>query len=258
MKLTVEQWNVLTAEEKELRADEMPQELKGKDDQRLSPEEAQKLRNDIKTLTEQLGNLQHEKSGLYANLKEEQELRRELRDKVKELEDAAGSKGGGDDDPYLTTEKAKKLLADQAKKTDEKVNEVRSEFAKERELTDERRMKTREDLPIPYEDAIKVFAQMAKGNPVYWKQVQDAANTPGGKPAELAYKIAIREHPDFLKKIKDQEREGLISDLEKGGKIKKLPGGGAGGAGKPKVEDMTIEEVMEMSDADWEKAARGK
>ena len=53
MSMTVEQWNNLTAEEKELRAEEMPQEMKGKSGV-PGTEDLVKLQGSVNKLTEQL------------------------------------------------------------------------------------------------------------------------------------------------------------------------------------------------------------
>lgn len=247
--LTVEQWNALTEEEQITRADEMPQKLKGAGQQ----SEETKLQERIKGLEEQIETLTHEKSGIYYDLKDRDAKVKELNQEIAELKSKAES---GALEDYPTTTKVKEMVQSQVKELNKRLDTLRDETTKERYKRDEERMLQREDLPIPYEEAIKVFAQLTKTNPTYWRQVKDEADAPGGKPAELAYDIATRKHPDFVKRIEQMTRENLVKDISKGG-IKKLPAGGAG-AGKKPVEDMSIDEIMGMSDKDWEKAAKGK
>jgi len=180
-----------------------------------------------------------------------------LQEKIKTLE-AGGGGAMGDDDDFLTLGKAKTLLKTAEQNTQKAVEGIRGDFARERELVDERRMKGLKDLPIPYADAIKVFVSLAKVNPAFYRQVQDEASQAGGRPAELAYKIAIREHPEFVQKIKELGANDLITNLNKAGKGPKgLPGSG-GHSGPKDVNDMSIEELINMDDATWEKHAKGE
>ena len=249
--LTQEQWDALTPEEQAARVEEKPS---GTNDGGGSSE-VEKLTNSVKELTEKVENLQREKSGIYGDYKEQKEANKQLKAKVDELEEKLSSGGEGDSDLYLTVNKAKTMLANSEKKIDEAKTELRGEFAAERERVDERRMKERKDLPIPYEEAIKVWAKMAKDDPSLYRQVKDEGMKPGGRPAELAYKIAIREHPEFVKRIKESTREEVVKNLNKTG-AKRLPGGAAGG--QRDYNDMSIEDLMKLDDKTLDALARGE
>jgi len=263
MVLTTDQWNALSAEEQVLQADDMPQELKGKGNQQPTVEDVKKLTDQVKGLTTKLEaavkateDSQRANSGIYGDLKKEREIRQKLTEKVEELE-AAGGGGGGEGDTYLTTASAKKLLDDAKKDMSKQIESIRDESAKERETADESRMKEMKDLPIPYLDAVKVFEQMAKSNHALYKQYVDECNRPGGKPAELAYKITLRDHPEFVALLDKKTREGIIKDITKTGKIPKLPSGGAGG-GTVDYDAMSPDELVKLPDDVLGKLAKGE
>lgn len=257
--MKIEDWNKLNEDQqKVVPEDEIPQAItdQRKNIPQLSPEEIKGLRDSITTLTENLETLRSEKSGIYADLKAERKIVKDLGEKIKTLEAGGGTVGADDD--FLTIGKAKKLVTDAQKEGDKKVEGLRSEFAQERELSDERRMKGRTDLPIPYSDAIKVFVGLAKNDPSFYEQVRNEASKPGGRPAELAYKIALREHPDFVQKVKELGAQEVITNLGKAGRLpKNLPAGGAG-SGAKKIEEMSIDEIMNLPEAEWEKYAKGE
>ena len=253
MGLTQEEWDGLTPEEQGTRQDEKPQPAgKEPDDQTVS-----ELNKSVKNLKDQLDSLQNEKQGIYRDLKQERELRRQMEATVQELQ----SRGKVDefdinklaDDEYLTAGQVKKLIAGLQGNAQNNENAQLQARSRENYANDEERLieasKTVSDeYPVPYTEAVKEFEQMAKKNPVYWKTVHEESIRSGGKPAEVAYKIALTSKT-FLSKIRASTRESLLSELEKEGQIKprKLP---SGGAGKPELNaaNLSEEDLLSLSD----------
>lgn len=253
----MEDWSKLNSDQQKLVAEnEIPQAiLDQRKDSQLSPEEIRGLRDSIVTLSGDLESLKTEKTGIYTDLKAARKIIKDLNEKVTSLEAGGGSLG--DDSDFPNVGKVKALIADVTKVSNEKVDGIRNDMARERESTDDRRMKGRTDLPIPYVDAIKIFAGLAKLNPEFYEQVRRESARPGGRPAELAYKIALREHPEFVQKVKELGADEVITNLSNAGKIKKLPAGGAGSGAKD-ANEMSFEEIMALSDDEWNKLAKGE
>lgn len=251
--MTQEQWDALTDEDKLSRADEKPQDGGQQTDTQKLQTDLDGLKTQLTEAKEQLDGAQREKSGIYHDLKSEREAVKGLKDKIAEFE----AKIEGDDDTYMTSNKAKDMVEKLGKDVKGEVGKIRTEFMQERELMDERRMKARTDLKVPYDEAVKSFVKLCKTDKSYYTQVQAEAARPGGTPAELVYKLAITNDPEFIKQIEKNARDGVINDLNKGGKHRKLPAGGGGG-GKPDYASMSMEDMSKLDDATLDKLARGE
>lgn len=257
-RMKIEDWNKLNSDQQKLVAEEeIPQTIidRRKNIPQLTAEEIQGLKTSITDLTTQLGDLKTEKTGIYTDLKKARDIIKDLNEKVKTLEAGGGGAPGADED-FPTIAKTRALIVEGIKELKQETIDLRTDVARDRELVDERVMKARTDLPIPYSDAIKVFVVLAKANPTFYKQVQEEGSIPGGRPAHLAYKIALREHPEFVQKVKELGAQEIIANLTKIGKLPKvLPAGGAGG-GEPDVNEMSIEQLMALPDDKLDKIAK--
>src|SRR3990167_5608112 len=90
-KLSQEAWDTLTLEEQGARQDEKPDTTPaGKDPEEQTNAE---LNKNVKELKQQLDSLQNEKQGIYRDLKQERETRRQLEATLSELQ----SRGKGDE-----------------------------------------------------------------------------------------------------------------------------------------------------------------
>ena len=256
-KLAQTEWDALSDEDKALRQDEKPDEVQGPTSPTPTVEE---LGTQVKDLTDKLNNLTQERDGVIGDLRSERELRQSLDATVKQLQQQTAARSddplaGKSDEDYLTVADVKKILA-QANKTagesrTQDENATNQRRSQENYAGDESRVTDKKDLEVPYKDAIKEFNTMAKANPALWQTVHLESIRVGGKPAELAYTIALTS-PTFVSRIKTKEREALILKLENEGKLpKKLPPGGPG-AGPIDASVMSEEQLLNLSDAQLE------
>lgn len=194
--------------------------------------------------------------GIQGELRQTREQLREmkeLQDKLKDKADDAGIEIP--DDEYLVGKQIKELI----KKIDDKYekqrkddfNLSRSIRAKERLEDDEDRMLNKKDLEIPFKEAMDKFLELVKEDETLFEQVNREANRPGGKPAQLAYKIALREHPELVNKIKQKSREEIVDKIARGEEMPRRLSGGGGG-GKLDYSKMTNDELSKLSDAEFE------
>ena len=198
--------------------------------------------------------------GIHNELRMTREELKELKsmqDKVRDKAEEAGIEIP--DDEYLTGKQIKEII----KKIDAKYEKLRKDDynlsmtnrAKERLADDEDRMSSKKDLEIPYEEAMDKFLELAKEDETLFEQVNREANRPGGKPAQLAYKIALREHPELVNKIKQKSREEIVDKIARGEDIPKRLSGGGGG-GKLDYSRMTTQELSKLSDKEIKTALR--
>src|SRR3990167_11456286 len=247
------QWDALSDEEKELRADEKPEPEGVKPEEKTIDE----LTRSIKDLKIQLDSLQNEKQGIYRDLRQERDTRQQLEAALGEMQ-----RRGGDeidinalaDDDNITAGQVKKLIAGLQNNAQHAENLGMKQRSAENYSNDEERLHElskagTDEYPISYVDAIKEFEQMAKKNLAYWTAVQQESLRVNGRPAEIAYRIALTSKT-FLSKIRAAERESILSKLETEGQIKprKLP---SGGSGKAEINPSTIseEDLLKLSES---------
>lgn len=234
MTISIEQWDALSYDEQQLRQDERPEaaSMKAAPSQNSSVED---LSKQVKELSDKLAAVENEKKGIFNDLKSERELRQALAAKVDELNQVRRQEGQFDinsikDDEYLTGSDLKKIINQLQQEGNQASAKDRKAMAKQNYVADEDRMikETKalsDDFPIPYDEAIKEFYVLAQKSPSYWNAVNSEALLRNGKPAEVAYKLALTS-PKFIGKIKAGAREALIRELENKGDLpKKLPSG---------------------------------
>lgn len=231
-------------------------------------QELEKLQKELEALREEKASIEKEKKGIYSDYKKEQEKRRqaeasleERERKLKEEEKSDIFENLGDED-YITGKQLKKLTNALSVRERNRVMADLKMRADERVASDEARMQEicevkSEKFPVPYDDAINAFIELAEKDPTLWTQYDQAKFKPGGRPAELAYKIALREHPKYQKLTEEKTRERLIEEMEKNGESPKKLKSGGGGAGK-RLEDMTDQEISNLSDDELDKLSRQK
>lgn len=227
-------------------------------------EEAQKR---IKELEEKAASLETEKKGIYSDFKKERETRQKLEQQTLEEKERMLRRESGEDefgeigdDDFITGKHLKKLISGLNGRDKKRAIQEMENRANERVAVDEDRMSNLceakpDKYPIPYEEAIDAFKELAEKDPTLWAKYDRARFRPGGKPAELAYKIALREHPKFKDQSEKTVREKLLDELEeKGKRPPKLKAGGSGG--KTRLEDMTDEEIANLTDDELERYSR--
>ena len=213
--------------------------------------ELETLTKSITDLNSRIKELEHESSGKEADLREERRLRQQLEDKIKQAEGKVDELGLGDlkDDDYLTAGAFKKALLGLTKVMDQGRKNEQRQRAEERMADDESRMMGRADLDVPYEEALDEFKRLTKQDPSLWEDVNREANRPGGRPAEKAYKIALRESPKYRGLERKKGREEIVKQIDETGKVPSLKGGGGGDRPKD-LSKMTDEDISKLSDAD--------
>ena len=253
--LSQEAWDALSAEEQATRQDEKPVASGAGEPDSKTVEE---LTTSVKDLKTQLDSLQNEKQGIYRDLKGEREVRQQLEATLQELQ----NKGKGDefdlealaDEEYLTAGQVKKIMAKLKNTANNDTAADNKRKSGENYAADEERMiestkAATDDFPVPYEEAIKEFQEMAKSKPAFWRTVHEESLRANGKPAEVAYKIALTSKK-FMDKVRVSAREKLLKELEDQGQIKprKLP---SGGPGKTEINaaNLSEEDLLGLSDA---------
>ena len=255
-KLSIEQWEELGVEEQAIRIDEKPEELTGKPS---SDPTLETLGEDVKKLNTQISKLEEEKGGLIGDLKGERQSRQvaqqtiiDLETKIKGKADTDPLEGKEDDDPITVGEvrkilvNAKRVAAvDDASATE---NQLRDK-AVSNYSADEEVMQGKKDLVVPYADGIKEFEKMAKLKPSLMVAVNAEARRTGGKPAELAYNLALTSKA-FSNVIAKDARDQLVKDLIEQGKLKpaKISGGGGGSGGPRDAAHMSEEDLLSCTD----------
>ena len=202
-------------------------------------------------------------------MQDERRTRQELQTLVAELREqmkASGQKDpleGKEDDDTVTVGDVRKILAgaqNTAASNDaaNQEKDLRSRAVANYNADEERLQRDEEagKLDVPFEEAMKEFSRMAKKNSGLLHSVNQEARKVGGKPAELAYKLACTS-PVFITRIKKTAREKLVTDLEREGKLKprKLPSGG-GPQGPLDAKNLSDEDLLNMSDEALDKAIR--
>jgi hypothetical protein len=222
----------------------------------------------IKELEEKAATLEKEKSGIYRDLKQEQEKRRQTDERLSEIE--AKIKGEEEknlseqvsDDEYITGKHFKTLLKDlNSKERQRLVRDLQLRSA-ERVFSDEQRLMELIELnprkyPVPYQEAVDAFKELADKDSSLWDQFDSIKLKPGGRPAEFVYKYALDHHDKFQKSKEKTIRESLLDDMRreesKPVKIKT----GAGAVSK-KLDDLTDEDISNLSDEELDRISRGK
>lgn len=231
------------------------------------PAANQELEKRLKELEDKTAQLESEKKGIYADLKKEEARRREAEERLsfkekkiresKEEEDELLS--DLEDDEYLTGKQLKsfhKKLLDRGKQREIGLMKVQAD---ERVANDEARMQDLCELnpdkyPVAWADAVEAWKELCEEDPSLWQQYDFEKFRPGGHPAKLIYKIVLRDHDKFQDLTKKKTREELLDEMEKqDASKKKLKGGG--GSGKKSLEDMSDEEISNLSDEELDKLA---
>ncbi len=262
-KLTVEQWNELGEEDQLIRIDEKPVELSGKtgsDD----PKTVEGLTEDLKNINVKLAEFEDQKSGLIGDVQAERRLRQNLEITVNELRAQLIDKGkadpfdGRDDTDTMTVGDIKKLISGlkkdsaSASATNEETH-LRATAVKNYS-DDETRLLDKETDgklgKVSYKDAMAEFHVLAKAKPALMIAVNAEARSGSGRPAELAYTIALTS-PKFSNVIAKAAREELIQELARQGKldITKIPGGSPTGD-KTDPNLLSEQQLLDMPEAE--------
>lgn len=209
---------------------------------------------------------EREKKGIYDDLKSERERRRELEQKmaqneqkIREQDEQDPLSGLGDED-FITAKQLKQLQAAHSLRERKRIMADLQGRAAERMASDESRLIELCDLnpkkfPVPYEEAIKEFESLAKKDPSLWDEIDRQKFKPGGKPAEAAYRIALRESSKFLQEKERRTREALLDEIENHEDKPRRLRSGSGGAAR-RLDQMSDQEIMGLSDDDLDKALR--
>ncbi len=265
-KLTVDQWNELDEADQIIRIDEKPDELSGEKGSD-APKTIEELTVDIKKLNTQLAENEEQKSGMISDLQSERRLRQKLETAVDQLQVQLADKGKADpfadkdDADVMTVGDVKKLVSGLQKDSANAASTTEENDARTRAVnnynTDETRLQEKESEgklgKVAYKDAMVEFNIMARKKPALMLAVNTEARATSGKPAELAYTIALTS-PKFSNVIAKAAREDLVKELQSKGKLKitHVPGGSPGGT--PTDPNMlTEEDLMNMPEAELDK-----
>lgn len=247
-KLTQTQWDELNAEEQIERAGEKPEA------QTPSVEDLQKqIADNDKKIKDMEETHKRETSGLVEDARLERKRRQDIEDLNKPKGEKKDLLEGRTDDDIVTVGDVKKMRTEEAKdRQSERVGRLK-ERAAERMDTDEERMqdktaKASDRYPIPYDEALKAWDELVRKDPKLWDDIHREALRPGGKPAEKMYRIAIEEHPDIRNKAKVSEREKIIAELEREGKIPKRISGGGAGDGVVDLANMSDAQLLKLAE----------
>lgn len=248
--------------------EEIEQEEKKEKPSAGAEQQLEETNKRIKELEERLDAETKEKKGIYGDLKKEQEKRKQLEASLEERERKIQREEDDDifaemgDEDFITGKHLKKFnQAVTAREKKRIVQELQSR-ADERLANDEHRMMElcesgSEKFPVSYDEAIEAFKELAEDDPTIWRQFDAEKYRPGGRPALLAYKIAVREHKKFQEETKRKTREQLLNDMEEKEKKPAKLKGGAGGAAK-RLDEMSDEEISGLSDEELDRLARSK
>ena len=260
-KLSVEEWEGLSEDERAARPDEQPEPVEpGTADEAGSEADGVKLAalaQQVSDLSGQLRQLSFEKDGTTRDLREERRVRQELEGKLVQLQEASDTLVIKDlkDDDYVNAAQVKKILGGMVKliKT-EKQRELDTR-SDERMADDEDRMRERTDRDpqaVKYDEAIDEFKALAAKDASLWDDVNREARRPGGHPAQKAYNIALRESPKYKGLERQRGREDVIKQIDDSGRVPSLRGGG--GAGRPKdLSKLTESDIANLSDVELDK-----
>lgn len=232
---------------------------------RANPDDGQKseVQEQIKKLQEQVTSLEREKKGIYGDLKSEKERRQDLERRIQEKERLIDEKKdlieSLADDEYITGKHLKDIRRSEQEKTAKIMRDGAVRRGEERMADDENRMSELCELnpkkyPVSYVDAIKEFEALANEDSSLWEEVDKAKYTPGGRPAEIAYKIALRESPKFQEMTRKKTREELLEEIENQGRSPRRLSGSSGG-GKS-IERLSDSDIHHMTDEELQRALR--
>jgi len=200
--------------------------------------------------------LENEKRGIFDDLKTERQKRQELEQTLnankRHIDDQRGDLEI-DDEEIIDGKRLKRVLkvvSDNLNKRDVNNVEIR---AAERVAMDEMRIQELSELnpkkyPIDYDEAIEEFTKLANADPSLWEQYDAQKYKAGGRPAEFAYRLALRESPKFREVHEKRIREEVVDKLNEDKDPKKLKGGGSG-AGKT-GDRLSDSDISNMTDAE--------
>lgn len=253
------EWDALAPEEQEARQDEKPEAAGSKSQDEGGDDKVTQLVDQVKDLSAQLKQLQFESSGKERDLREERRLRQELEGKLGQLQDASDHLGLKDlkDEDYVSAAQLKKVMTGVLSVLKTQRQHDGEARADERMADDEERMRGRlgaDKDAVSYDEAIDEFKALAAKDPSLWDDVNREARRQGGRPAEKAYKIALRESPKYRGLERKRGREEVIRQIDEGGKVPSLKGSGGGGKGPKDLSKLTDEEIAKMSDAELDAA----
>lgn len=229
-------------------------------------QELEDLKAKLKETEEKNAALEKEKGGIYRDLKSEQEKRRQYEEQLAEKDKRIREEEDKDifsnlaDDEYITGKQLKAFQKDMSVKERNRLIRDMRLRADERAFTDEQRMQELTELnpkkyPIAYQEAIDAFVELANKDPLLWEQYDQMKLKPGGKPAEFAYKTAVREHQKFQEATAKKTRETLLDEMrKKENEPIKLRGGG----GSKRLEDLSDSDISSLSDEELEKLSRSR
>ncbi len=254
----------------------MADELDPKDAEGLTPEEQEKLGikpEAKKDEPEQPQETEAEKvdkriKGILGDLQEERKRRQELELKLRELELAKQQfeeqliDAGKEDEPTFkdddvpTVRGVKKVAEDVTTPIKQQMEALRGELtaykislSEQKAINEYSADKVGADLE--YNKVINEgYVEMLKVNPAYKAVVLNSPN-----PAEEAYRIGLN-HPKFKDIILKREAEKMLEKINTNTDKTKVPAGGGGGKVKVNLQNLSVKDLMKLSDEELDRMAR--
>lgn len=170
----------------------------------------------------------------------------------------------GDDD-FLTGKQFKQLIGQEKAGLEERLKEVTKATAAAIAEAQEVKMQLSEASIAEQYSVEKVGPELEYFNVLEKGTKKMLAENPGYKavigrsknPALEGYKIGL-QHPDFAKIVKKKEVDDLTHKIQSA-PVKPVTGGGRGGGGTTiDAANMTVRDLMKLSDAELDKIARGE
>lgn len=254
----------------------MADELDPKEVEGLTPEEQEKLGikpEATKDEPEQPQESEAEKvnkqlKGILGDLQEERKRRQDLELKLRDLEAAkqqfeaqiveAGKETEPTfkDDDVPTVRGVKKVAEDVTTPIKQQMEALRGELnAYKVSLSEQKAINEytadKVGVDLEYNKVISEgFTELVRQNPGYRAVVLGSSN-----PAEEAYRIGLT-HPKFRDIILKREAEKMLEKLNTNTDKAKVPAGGGGGKNKIKVENLSVKDLMKLSDEELDRLAQ--
>lgn len=238
----------------------------------LSPEEQQKLALEQKPDKDappapKEDDKEKAIKGILADLQKERGEKRELKDRLEEMEsrmqnltsalEKAGNKEEGlevNDEDYLNVKTARKLLEREVKSMRDEmgnyITHLESKFiaATEKE-TASKYSSEKVGEELSYDKVIEEgLKPLLKESPELKIAIRRSAN-----PSEAAYKLGLT-HPKFTELLATKKAQEVVDKLTK--EKPKTGGGGGGSAGGFSLKDASVDDLLKLSDEELDKLAK--